>query len=318
MKRWIQNEKGSILVFAAALIGAGVLFAATAIDVSYILTARNQLQCAVDASALAGASGLRIDEHEAISQAIKIGNQNTCIDQIVRITSEEISFPEDGQICVSYTQTLNLFFARLIGMKTTNVSATAVAELSTIVGTPGTRPWAIPDLGWPTGATVLLKSGSIGASNTNASFYYAVDYPPVNRGTPVSGADQYRENIALGTEHDVFVADILQIEPGNMIGPTKHGVQELLALDPNAYWNGQDIVNSDFPGYSSPRVVKIPLYPDTFTPDPGRNNIEVIGLGSFFLVGLQGSDVMGVYIEKMDQGTYGEGYSFLYGARLIG
>ena len=70
MKRWIHDEKGSILVFSGALIAAIILFAATAIDVSYMLTARNQLQSAVDASALAAASGLAESQMIARNRAI--------------------------------------------------------------------------------------------------------------------------------------------------------------------------------------------------------------------------------------------------------
>ena len=32
----------------------------------------------------------------------------------------------------------------------------------------------------------------------------------------------------------VRIGDVLQIEPGNMVGPTKQGVDELIGMDPHA------------------------------------------------------------------------------------
>lgn len=317
MRRFFKNEKGSIIVISAGAMLCLLIFASAAIDVGCMLTARNQLQCAVDASALAGATGLMVSNSEAISRAITVAGRNDCIKQPVQINSGSVSFLSTNQVRVRANRSLSLFFAKAFGMDYTNISAVAVAELGTIVGTKGMRPWAVPDMGWPTGAPVVLKAGSLGAPATNPSFFYPIDFPPLNRGTPISGASQYRKNISYGSDCRVCIGDEIQVEPGNMIGPTKQGVQELIAQDPGAYWNGTCVVNSQFPGSSSPRIVKIPLYDPGLAPDSGRNSITVIGLGSFFLVGLQGKNVVGVYMEKMTDGTFGNGYSFLRGTRLV-
>ena len=317
MWKKIKEESGNIVVFSASALMTMLLFASLAIDIGCLLTAKNQLQSGVDASALAGATGLVINKEAAYQRAIEVGGKNTCIKELLQIQSEEISFPAINRVRVENMRPVNLFFSRIIGIHSVNISAAAVAELGIITGTNGMRPWGLPDMGWPTGAPVVVKAGALGAPATNPSFFYPVDFPPLNRGTPITGADAYNENIIFGSQEYVHLNDILQVEPGNMVGPTIDGVNHLIAQDPYAYWNGQEVVDSSFPGTSSPRIVKIPLYDPNDPPSSGRNTIEVIGLGSFFIIENQGSDVIGIYMEKVTSGKFGQGYSFLQGTRLV-
>ena len=53
-------------------------------------------------------------------------------------------------------------------------------------------------------------------------------------GGPITGGDKYRENIASCNGLPIEIGDTLTTEPGNMIGPTKQGVEDLIALDPDA------------------------------------------------------------------------------------
>ena len=49
-------------------------------------------------------------------------------------------------------------------------------------------------------------------------------------------------------------------EPGNMVGPTTQGIDDLIAQDPTAYWD-EDTNSVDSPyGTGSPRIFPIPLY----------------------------------------------------------
>lgn len=117
-----------MLVFAAALIGTTILFAATAIDVSYILTARNQLQSAVDASTLAAASGLTQSQSEALDRALAISGNNTIMHQPLALQAGEIQFLDHKTVCVSAHRFISLFFARLLQINTVEISASATAE----------------------------------------------------------------------------------------------------------------------------------------------------------------------------------------------
>ena len=65
-----QGERGSILALSAVGMLSVVLAAALAVDVSHLYLAKNELQNAADAAALAGASGLTFTS-EGIADAVK-------------------------------------------------------------------------------------------------------------------------------------------------------------------------------------------------------------------------------------------------------
>jgi len=325
IKDFLKKQEGNVMVIVAAAMVVVLGMAAGAIDVGYIFTAKNQLQTAVDASALAGASGLLYNQAEATSRAIQFAGMNTCMNDPVVISAANITFPTAERINVQANRQLNLFFGRVLGIDTITITAMAEAEIGILGGVGGLKPWAIPDLNYPLGAPVILKAGELGAEGTASGFFYPVDFPPINRGDPIGGAQQYGDNIMYGADDPIFVGDELLVEPGNMIGPTAAGVRYIIDQDPNAYWyadddygqNGGYVADSDFEGFTSPRIVKIPFYDPDYPPDSGRNTVEVIRLGAFFVEGISGRNVMGRFMEITAPG-FGDGTgSLIKDVRLV-
>lgn len=323
MKKLFKNEDGNVIAFTAIMLVVLFGFAVMGIDVGYLFTAKNQLQSAVDSAALAGAAGLMNNQAEAINQATHYASLNLCIDQPVQLSGGDITFPTSTRIRIQGNHTVNMFFAKILGYNTVTIGAVAAAEISQLVGTGETKPWAIPDFNWPIGAPVVLKAGALGAPGTDAGFFYPVDFPPlegVNAGTPVPGAQAYEQNILNGSEMGIFIDDVLLVEPGNMVGPTIQGVNVLIGLDPNAYWDGDSdgIAASGFvPAIKSPRVIKVPLYDPDYPPDSGRDTVTITGLAAFFIMSISGRDVMGVFMEITTSGTAGSGNTYLYGVNLV-
>ncbi|MFH1312007.1 MAG: pilus assembly protein TadG-related protein, partial [Candidatus Eisenbacteria bacterium] len=108
-----EGERGSTLLFTALVMMVILLASAIAIDVGVIGAARSQLQNAMDASALAGASGLFDDEAEATQRAITFAGLNECMNEAVIITGANVSFPEADQVRVEDTHEIDLYFARV-------------------------------------------------------------------------------------------------------------------------------------------------------------------------------------------------------------
>jgi Flp pilus assembly protein TadG len=138
------------------------------------------------------------------------------------------------------------------------------------------------------GALVTLKAGT--GNNITPSFYF-----PYAIGG-VSGADEYRENIAGCNTTMMGFNDLLLAEPGNMTGPTKQGIEDLIARDPNAYWDtrNQKPYSTMSP---SPRVVAIPLFDPVYY-DSGKRNgrnadLKVVNYLGFFIEEMRGNDVVG-------------------------
>ena len=171
------------------------------------------------------------------------------------------------------------------------------------------------------GIRLELKSGSP-HDTIVPSFFYAVCLPPLHspEGPPQNGGAVYEWNIANCNQTIVGVGDSLEVEPGNMQGPTNHGVNDLIAQDPDAYWDPatQTVQGSNFG--TSPRVVKIAFFDPRFTPKSGRNYVIVTKMSGLFIEGLgQQNSVIGVFMGLGTQGQPCEGGEpgFLTGLRLV-
>ena len=125
-------------------------------------------------------------------------------------------------------------------------AATAIAQATTCI-----KPFTIADTNYNVGDPVTLKP----AAAINPGWYGALDLDGVG-----GGAAEYRNNIEGCNSRPLSPGDFVTKEPGNMVGPTRQGVQDLMGQDPDAYWDteNQCVVTRMTP--TSPRIVVIPLY----------------------------------------------------------
>jgi Flp pilus assembly protein TadG len=227
---------------------------------------------------------------------------------------------------------LSTLVARFFGVVQTDVSAVAVAEASRANAMTCVKPFTVPDRwienqtppwdpndtfdvydskGKPLanpdvyvdatqtgytgynaerdkGLTVRLK-----ASNT--SKLAPSTYQPWAIPGSSGGAD-YRWNIGNCNTTVMPFGFLMTQEPGNMVGPTKQGMDDLIARDPNAYWDDvkNTVVSSMHP---SPRVVAIPLF-DPLYFEQGKQNgrpadLKAVNYLGFFVEEMQGNEVVG-------------------------
>jgi len=179
---------------------------------------------------------------------------------------------------------------------------------------PGTGFTPFDATGKPTaeyGLQMTLKQGD-SKETLSSGWFLGLNLPDEN-GNPTSGGSTYRDNIAHCNKHVFAIGDMVQVESkqGNMVGPTKQGVEDLLALDINARWNTstKSIENSD-PKYNgrSPRIVPVVLFnlDAFFASDPnGTSMVPIANMMGFFVEGMSGKDVIGrlVAIPGMTKGT---------------
>ncbi|MEW6749876.1 MAG: pilus assembly protein TadG-related protein [Candidatus Latescibacterota bacterium] len=257
------------------------------------------------------------------------------------ITAADVTFPEPGRVRVQTHRTaatgdpLRTYFLRAVNPSggLTGTTARASAGFFWVCDVGCLKPWSAPDRWYDAdesgtynpdpdtnpdefydpiatgynendvGAQITLKLGNGNNGEFGQFWYYAIDYPPIGEGTPIPGADQYREWIAGCVDPSVSVGpgDTLQVEPGNMVGPTRQGVEDVIALDPGAYW---DPVNKEVVGSAyavSPRVVKATFFdPAIGVRDDlsGRKYVVVRDIMVFFLEGQGGGgEVLGRFIR---------------------
>jgi len=262
----------------------------------------------------------------------------------------------------SRSNPVNLFFGRAVNVNHADLSASARAGVINAASSKCLKPWSVATkFTWndhadtansgysgngvldvasaaemgsiqvqgygaaDLGTQVLLKVGDPQYTIV-PSQYNAITYPPLDKGAPVSGASEYRTNIAGCEGSNVTVVepgDRLQTEPGNMTGPTRQGMDDLLAQDPGAYWDTgtRSIKGSSYKDPQlSPRVVLIPFYNPAEPPISGRSYVTVHQLGAVFIEGIDNKgDVTGRFIKTVPHSPKdtGTGNGMLSVARLI-
>ncbi|HMC75490.1 MAG TPA: pilus assembly protein TadG-related protein [Vicinamibacterales bacterium] len=138
------------------------------------------------------------------------------------------------------------------------------------------------------GTIVRLKADN----NTKIapSFYYPYAIPGSN------GASDYRWNIGNCNTTIMEFGQLFDPEPGNMVGPTNQGMDDLIARDPNARWDtdAKKVISTMHP---SPRVVAIPLFDPAYYADGklnGRNaSLKFVNYMGFFVEEMNGNEVVG-------------------------
>lgn len=163
VSRFVQREKGAILIHVAVGFIALAALTAFALDLGVFWVSRNQAQNSADAGAMAGAIALAYDGPDlsdtgpAKTAAYRMTQNNQVWGQPpnVNITTD-ITFPTcpDGtDTCVRvdvYRNTargnpLPMFFGQLAGLTQQNMQATATAQAGYGNASNCLKPWIIPD-----------------------------------------------------------------------------------------------------------------------------------------------------------------------------
>jgi Flp pilus assembly protein TadG len=139
------------------------------------------------------------------------------------------------------------------------------------------------------GRQVDLKMG--GPYNFQPSWYYPWNVPNVEE-APSVGADEYRWNIANCNPNIIAIGEKYWIETGDMNGPTRLGVEDLVGRDSGAYW---DTFTNAVEGSAwsphwegGPRVGIIPVFNPSRQFNPGKKPVEFTNFIAVFLEDVQG------------------------------
>lgn len=339
-----RREPGYVLVTTAALLVVLCGFAALAVDMGLLYGARTAAQRAADAGALAGAfsfvaNSLAPQPDTALAEARATAAANRILD--VQVPTAEVTVGVDvaGRlVTVDVHHPVSTFFARVIGIPVVDVHGHAVAEASPVATAAAcAKPWfmantqlsTLGDVGNPNQpgyvaapcnacnqGQILIQNGQVTAwarsllgqqlrlkpgNPQNAlapGQFYAVAMAD-SRG----GAD-YRTNIATCSPEALQCQQSYTVEPGNMIGPTKQGVNDLIGPSGDRFVAIGQYQRSDGTiGDTSPQLISVPVWdscamqgfcPSGTLPAQGRNlQIPIIGFAQIFLDGTSGNDVLG-------------------------
>jgi Flp pilus assembly protein TadG len=160
-----------------------------------------------------------------------------------------------------------------------------------------------------------------------SGFYFPVRFPPMDYHTgesPSGGASIYNEWIVNKSQYLVKIGDILHIEPGNMQGPTKSGVNDIVEACPTSYYDPAD---GKVKGHAHPETVPCPRIGAIAFFDPSSiegsadKYVTVVKLSHWFIenVGDPQNTVYGRLIEIVDPDAVPglPSGGFIYVVRLI-
>jgi Flp pilus assembly protein TadG len=148
------------------------------------------------------------------------------------------------------------------------------------------------------GLALTLKNGSPGDS-IQPGWFYPIRVKPTD-----SGGTDYRNNIMNCNSRKIEPGTQLEPENGNMVGPTKQGMQDLIAQDPSAHW---DVATKKVIGgcmaagtcARSPRLGAVAVFnPESYstTKTNGNTMVTVTNILGFWLESINNNgDVLGYF-----------------------
>ncbi|MGI6452353.1 MAG: TadE/TadG family type IV pilus assembly protein [Syntrophomonadaceae bacterium] len=258
-ERLKNDQKGSISVLLAAGMVVMAGFAALVIDAGLLYLNKVRLVDAVDSAVLAGVQELPGSPSRALQVAAEYAALNG-------LEAGEVSFEvgEDNKsLTGSARRDVNLLFARLLGFEEEQVSSQAEARVVPLAGVSGVTPFGVWAADYEFGEEVILKAGALGEHERGW-------FGALRLGG--SGADDYRNNVRFGYDGLLKIGDTVEVESGNMSGPTKTGID--YRID-RCHHSPECTINSYVDG--CPRILIVPMgVMDGYT-------FTITGFGAFFV-----------------------------------
>jgi Putative Flp pilus-assembly TadE/G-like len=252
MKTLKRSSKGQILVIFALALPVLIGALALGTDVAALYFNWVQLQKAADAAALAGANYLPGDPAQAQTVANTFATANGI--HAGEVVSTVVA-PDDLSITVTLQRNVLATFAKIVGIHSASVSAAGTAGLQ-------------PNPGWARGVLPIGLPCASGKCDYNVGKHYTLkegpsggnwgQLGPGNWGPLAlggNGANVYRDNIERGYIGQLSVGQMVAVETGNIVGPTKQAFTDRIDLGQSMFPTA-DPAN---PSQYDPRTVVIPM-----------------------------------------------------------
>ncbi len=302
----VAGQRGQMIVILAfAIVGllGGVALGA---DVAVMYFNWQRLQSAADAAALAGANYLPEDPVDAVTAATNYATQNG-------IRPSELATPvvsnSNQSITVSATRTVQYYFARVLGVTSQDVNASATAS----------APNGTQCIGCALTANGGSFSGAFGTTvgqyglvpiglqyTTNYSYNTAVTLNYNGNGNNVWGPGNWgylalggqggltlRQNIDYGYSGPLQVNNWVNSQTGLQVGNGANGLQDRINAGLTEY------PSATFSNHSpnDPRILFLPLV-DWNNPN-GTAAVQVMGFAALWLDNVQGGTVSAHFISQV-------------------
>ncbi len=327
LKKLCGEQAGSVSIVVAVSMVVLIGISGFVLDTGVYYSKGAKLQNALDSAVLAASQELPAD---SVSSAAWAAAENEAINYAslneFEITSDDLEpiykngSPANGIIGIRATKTVTVEynFAKVLGVNSGTVTRTASAGLSPAGGVRGAIPLCVSDTGLSEaiasgivrGLTIKCSSDTelIGIDPSTASGWFgAVRFEG-------SGASLYSELLANGYTGVLTVGQVLEMESGNMSGPTLDGFTERVSRCTDGC-----TAESYLP--DCPRQVYVPVIQVL----PSKQ-VKIVAFAAFFLEECGGSGknsyIKATYLKNItlpDTAPGASGQDFgLYVSKLLG
>lgn len=296
----LENEQGNVLVMVAMSMVMLCGFTALVADGGSLFLEKSELQKGLDAASLAGARELTGSESNAVAAAIEVAGKNN-----VTITASNIKIGSN-YIQISKTTTKDLTFARILGINSADVPASAKAEIGGSLAKARTIPVGIEQEDFKKGAAYQLNFDSKNKVNGNFGLL-AIDGP---------GGKTVRDSIANGTDNPVTVPSTVPTKTGLTWGDMSKGIQYRMDEDQNM----EKCSSYDTADGTCARVIYVPIV-ESYAFAHGKSNVNVVGIAAFWVKSIEKQAIVGQFIDIVLPGDFtpvGDANDFgVYTERLV-
>jgi hypothetical protein len=342
-----RKQRGSVLLLVAVFLVGLLLLSALAIDLGILYTARTSAQHAADAAALAGAftflNPAAVEPDAAVDAAISTAAQNKILGQAVAIDAGNVVVDVTARkVRVTVPRLADngipLFFGRVTGKQKADVQAIATAQASdTATGSSCVKPIFIPNTALSTQPTVTdaCNKGEVIFNDAGQVTSYAeslmgsqMNIRPSDPSQALapgqfysldfgSGANTYRCTLGqCANDCDVDQAVVscdnpgFPLKTGNMVGPTKQGISDLIGSPPDTWVSIGQYQTSVGLSDMSRSLAVAPVWDSchqNVSPGYAGQQVKVIGFVELFFDGMPGNQVQAHLVNATSCSNSGGG-----------
>lgn len=295
--KFVNNEKGNILVIVAISFISLLGMAGLAIDGGFLYMTKTHLQKTANAAVLSGAQELTNKEEQVtvvVNEILKAHQEETSLEGIRVLMEDSVS--------VDLKKTVKLSFARLFGFEEVNVRAHAKAGIRPIGRAVGAAPLGIDERV----PLEFYKSYKLKVDSSDSiSGYFGI----LALGGP--GARTYEENLRDGYRDELKIGMVVDTQTGNIAGKTRSVVQELINGCPES---PRDVFDRD-----CSRIILVPVYKPYQMDSNQLKSVEITGFSYFYItdpMSANDTSITGMFIKRVGTG-YEEAGSVTKGAYKI-
>jgi Flp pilus assembly protein TadG len=296
----LRDESGGVLVFVAIFMVVLLGFTAIVIDGGSLYTEKSKLQKALDATVLAGVQGLRTSKSHAIEIAEDISDKNG-----FKVSVSELTFPTGDSIKATKQVNVPMTFAKVIGINTTTISATATAKVAPLAKASGIAPIVIEKSNIPNATVLNCGETNPGTLQGNCGY--------LKSDTNLRGAFENGSTYEVGKT--------AWTSPGGSVGQVRDAIQYLIDSDAQKP-HCQSANTADNLCKRVITVAVIENWTDVNGKEvTGTSEVNVIGFAAYWIEKYEDKKLYGKFIKMISPGEFGSGTGIgeytLYGVKLV-